>query len=131
MGVLTEDFDLSPIVPIDSNELNNLRMGLMNMMKYAEGHAGSFQISVLGDYEDDYGVSARRNILFTICPDDIFETVDANYNIWGTVWCPADTINIMSWLESALYNFNKDYINPYHRFVISSVHYGKYQMLFQ
>lgn len=130
MSLLTEDFDLSPIVPIDSKELNNLRMGLVDMMKYAEGHAGSFQIDVLGVFDNEYDEATWRHMQFAVCPEDIFETVDANYHCWETVWCPADVINIMSWLESALYNLNKDYINPYDKFVINSVHYGKHQMIF-
>lgn len=130
MSILTEDFDLSPLVPISAKELSNLRMGLSDMMKYAEGHSGSFEIDVLGEFVNEYGENIWRHMIFAVCPSDIFETVDVNYHSWETVWCPADMDNIVSWLETALYELNKDYFNPYQKFVIDSVHYGKYQMIF-
>lgn len=131
MSLLTEDFDLSPLVPIDTKELGHLRMGLSDMMQYAEGHSGSFQIDITGEFGDEYGESVWRNLQFTVRPSDVFETVDVNYHSWETVWCPADIDDIVSWLETALYELNKDYFNPYRIFKICSVHYGKYQIIFR
>ena len=131
MGILTEDFDLSPLVPIDTKELSHLRMGLSGMMRYAEGHSGSLQINVIGEFINEYGENIFRNMQFAVCPSDIFETVDANYHVWETVWCPADMDDIVSWFESALYKLNKDYFNPYRTFMVQSVCYGKYEMIFQ
>lgn len=133
MGILIEDYDISPLVPISTNELQNLRTGLINLMKYAEGHDKEFVIEFSGNFESEAWDHAERIMRCSVCPDDVFECTDVNYHVYETVWCPADIGSIISKFETSLYKLNDETskYRPFTEFKIVAVAYGKHQIYYR